>query len=192
MGGKKIKLLKRIHHGIVNIIFVLLIICAAATVFSMMQSKKNPEKIPSIFGFKTLTVLTGSMRPSIQPGDLLVAKEINPENIKVGDVITFKRSKDFIVTHRVIEKINKDDQVMLKTKGDANNVEDEQLVSVNTIEGRKVFKIPYGGYVMQFLRSRIGMALIIGFLIFFIGFDLVKTTLFKDDNKSNSKDSVEL
>ncbi|RYJ02767.1 MAG: signal peptidase I, partial [Actinomycetales bacterium] len=44
--------------------------------------------VPRLAGATPYTVLTGSMRPTMPPGTLVVAKPVDPEALEVGDVVT--------------------------------------------------------------------------------------------------------
>ena len=54
--------------------------------------------IPKVMGYEEMAVLTGSMEPKYPVGSLIFVKEENPENLKVGDVITYRLSEDTVVT----------------------------------------------------------------------------------------------
>jgi signal peptidase len=108
-----------------------------------------------------MTVLTGSMGPKINPGDIIIDSSVSGGNIKVGDVVTYRAAENMLVTHRVMEIVDKNGKKMYKTKGDANNTDDGRLVSQEQIVGRVNFRIPYGGYVSRFTRSIYGFLLLI-------------------------------
>ena len=99
--------------------------------------------IPKVMGYEEMAVLTGSMEPNYPVGSLIFVKEENPENLQVGDVITYRLSGDTVVTHRVVE-INKDEQSVI-TKGDANESNDGSPVPYSKIVGEAKGKIPYLG-----------------------------------------------
>ncbi|MTI69372.1 MAG: signal peptidase I [Firmicutes bacterium] len=153
--------MKKILKWISNIILGLLIILVLFSVFSMFQSRKNSDKVQSIFGYKPMSVLTGSMRPNLQPGDMIIAKEIPENKVKLEDIITYKVDRNTLVTHRVIDIVTKDNKLYFKTKGDANNVEDQDLVSSEQLVGVLAFNIPNGGYIANFIRSPKGFLLLI-------------------------------
>ncbi|MCY6483355.1 signal peptidase I [Clostridium aestuarii] len=183
-------MIKRVLSWIGNIVLVVLIALVVLNFYSVIQVRKNPGKIPSILGYTPLTVLTGSMRPSIQPGDMILTKEIDTTEIKEGDVVTYRKQQNMLVTHRVIEKINKDGKTMLKMKGDANNVEDDKLISSNQVVGTLAFKIPYGGYVQKFMISPIGIIVLFIVPILIIMASELKNVLNKRNKNINSKDSM--
>src|SRR5690348_1134464 len=60
--------------------------------------------IPRVGGGTAYTVLTGSMRPTMPPGTLVVVRPVKPEQIAVGDVVTYQiESGDpTVATHRVV------------------------------------------------------------------------------------------
>ncbi|HHW48943.1 MAG TPA: signal peptidase I [Clostridiaceae bacterium] len=144
-----------------NVILILIVIAAFVSIYFMIQSKRNPDKIPSVAGFSVMTVLSGSMSPYLEAGDMIVIKETDPLLLKEGDVITYRQSSGLIVTHRVIELSNGENGLMFRTKGDANNVEDAGFVSENQLIGKVAFKIPYGGHVARFVRTPFGFVIFI-------------------------------
>ncbi|GAA0070295.1 signal peptidase I [Clostridium sardiniense] len=122
-----------------------------------------------LFGYKFYDVLTGSMSPTINPGSLIVVKKIDDNEVKEGDIITFKGSSTSnLTTHRVVEVIEKDKNIKFQTKGDANDVLDPMLIDGNLLVGKVVFDIPYMGKVMSFINQYrvIIVVLIIAYLCF--------------------------
>ena len=103
-----------------------------------------------------MTVLTGSMEPHVKVGDMIVSKKIDCSDIKAGDIITFKMGDNTFVTHRVIERVKENGNLLFKTKGDANNVEDSDLVLEENVVGKLAFRIPKGGYIADIFRSPLG------------------------------------
>jgi signal peptidase len=108
-----------------------------------------------LFGLKPFAVLSGSMEPAYEVGSLIYVKNALPQDIKVGDPITFVLNEDLTVaTHRVI-KIDAGNQ-QFYTKGDANNAADGAPVHYNNLIGKPVFSIPKLGYVSGFLNTKRG------------------------------------
>jgi signal peptidase len=145
------------------------IIIAAAVLFAMDNS---PQK--SVFGYRYYTVLTPSMQPTYNVGDVVVVKVEDAENINVGDVITFNPSSDSsaYLTHRVTEKIENYEQTgvtCFRTKGDANESDDNFLIDSSRLIGDVTFSIPKLGYIINFIKVRwfIVVPLIILVFIFF-------------------------
>ena len=105
-----------------------------------------------VVGLQVYTVLSGSMEPTYHTGALLYVKEIDPEELRVGDPATFILDEDLTVaTHRVIE-IDEENQCFY-TKGDANDTADAAPVYYENLLGRPVFSIPYLGYVAVFIQN---------------------------------------
>ncbi|WP_051291278.1 signal peptidase I [Fictibacillus gelatini] len=133
------------------------------------QSNKHPEKVPSFFGYSPLTVLTNSMHPYIKAGDMVFIKKVEPLEVKVNDVITFKETPTKkLITHRVVKIVNKHGKRGFVTKGDNNNVKDSRIVSENQLVGDLAFKIPKAGLIAKFVSGPIGFILLI--LIPFAGY----------------------
>ena len=126
---------------------VLVVLVVACAVF-LMGSR--------IIGYRVFTVISGSMEPTYSVGDLIYVKDEKPQNIKVGDPITFVLNEDLVVaTHRVV-RIDAENQHFY-TKGDANEIEDSSPVHFNNVVGVPVFSIPYLGYVSDYIQNPPGM-----------------------------------
>ncbi|ASK65509.1 signal peptidase I [Brachybacterium avium] len=109
--------------------------------------------LPALVGGMPLSVLTGSMRPTLPPGTLVVVKPVPVEEIGVGDVITFQieSGKPAVVTHRVIARSvdSASGEVRFTTQGDANNTPDPEPVRPAQVRGKVWYAVPYLGWVNQ-------------------------------------------
>ena len=141
--------LKKIWNITSTVLVVVIVLCA---VF-LMGSR--------LLGFKCYTVISGSMKPEYNVGDLLYVKDVDVNTIKVGDPITFILNEDLVVaTHRVV-RIDAENQ-RFYTKGDANEIEDSEPVHFNNVIGVPQFSIPKLGYVSDFVQNPPGMYITIG------------------------------
>lgn len=114
-----------------------------------------------LIGYQVFNVISGSMEPTYSIGDLIYVKDVEPEEIEVGDAITFILNEDLVVaTHRVIE-IDAENSYFY-TKGDANSTADAAPVHFNNVIGVPVFSIPYLGYLSDFIQNPPGMYIAIG------------------------------
>ncbi len=105
-----------------------------------------------LIGYQPYCVLSGSMEPTYRTGSLIYVKKADPQDIKVGDPITFVLDENLTVaTHRVIE-IDEADRHFY-TKGDANEYPDASPVHFNNLIGRPAFTIPYMGYVANYIQN---------------------------------------
>ena len=112
-------------------------------------------------------VLSGSMEPTYKVGSLIYVKDTVPEEIKVGDPITFVLNNDLtIATHRVV-KVDKENQSFI-TKGDANEKVDGKPVLYENLIGKPIFHIPYMGYFVNWLQSRTGIIVSISLVSLYI------------------------
>lgn len=84
------------------------------------------------------TVMSGSMSPALNPGDLVIVKEEEP--IDIGDMVTVE-SDEFTYTHRVVEKLEGDS---FRLKGDANEEPDQSLIEASQIIGKVILVFPFG------------------------------------------------
>lgn len=112
--------------------------------------------VPRLAGATPYTVLTGSMTPDYPPGTLVVVKAVDPEDLRVGDVVTYQlESGDAtVVAHRVVTiSTDLEGEVGLTTQGDANNVPDAVAVRPVQVKGRLWYSAPYLGHVNHALNG---------------------------------------
>lgn len=155
-------MLNKALKWLLNVLILFLLVIVATSSYSMVSARLNPGAVPSIAGFRLMSVLSGSMRPALQPGDMILSMAVKPEEIKIGDIITYGIGREYLVTHRVADIDNSTGELRFKAKGDANNAEDNRLIAPEQILGRHVLRIPYGGYIGRFARSPLGLAMLIG------------------------------
>lgn len=77
-------MVRKVLKALLNIITVFFILIIVMSLYSMLQYRKKPENIPSVFGFSGMSVLSGSMRPYLEPGDMIVDRTVRAEDIKIG------------------------------------------------------------------------------------------------------------
>ena len=106
------------------------------------------------------------MEPELKKDDIIIIKKCKEEELKVGDIVTFKRDGE-VITHRIVE-IDKNDNTGIQylTKGDNNNVADDEYITFEDIEGLEILRIPYLGKKVNALKS--GIIIILILLIFLI------------------------
>ncbi|MFD2629431.1 signal peptidase I [Oceanobacillus kapialis] len=147
--------MKKVWKGLGNIGIIFLVVFVLLLGFSLVQTLKQPGSNPSLFGYQLMNVLSDSMDPIFHAGDMLVLSD-DVNDVKGGDIITFKQSDGTFVTHRVISEQTTEQGRLFETKGDANNVADEGLVQEDEIYGSYSFHIPMAGSVVMFLKSPSG------------------------------------
>ena len=117
--------------------------------------------IPIIFKYKPLVVLTGSMEPTFKVGSIIYYKNVAQNEIKKGDIITFKYDNT-LISHRVNNIVNN----LYETKGDANNTVDAKKITYNDIVGKDMnFCIPYLGYYVKFINDNMYLLIIIAVIL---------------------------
>lgn len=117
------------------------------------------DKLPSIFNIVPLIVVTESMEPKINGGDLIFTKIVNSEEINEKEIISFwdPTNSSKVVTHEVIDKYEKEGKIYFKTKGINNNSPDKIDVSEDLLIGRYVGKLPFVGKITMFIQSTEGL-----------------------------------
>lgn len=153
--------MKKIVSYIGNFLFYGFLVACICLSLSIVQAMRQGVQ-PSILGYKFFIVLTGSMSPNINVGDLIIVKESSADGIEVGDVITYSVGNDNVVTHRVKEVIN-NNQIQFITQGDANNVEDMHPVSHENLVGKVVYQLVGMGSKIQFIQENI--LIVVGLLM---------------------------
>ncbi len=144
---------------------------------------------PRLFGYQVFGVLSGSMEPTFPVGSVVYVKTIIPDDVRIGDAITFRIEEldSVVATHRVVG-INHEERTFT-TKGDANQVVDNEPVAFEYFIGRADFKIPYLGYVAMYIQTKEGIVASIGVFLFVVFLSLLDDVLKKDKNVILAKET---
>jgi len=97
-------------------------------------------------------IITGSMAPVINIGDVVIIKEVPGEQVQVGDIILFPLG-EMQVVHRVIKVKQTDGRKVFVTKGDANYSPDAGVVLPGNVLGKVILVIPKAGLPTLLLRG---------------------------------------
>ena len=154
MNNRVFKIIKTILNIFVAIFIILFLLVVALQRFSN-------NKI-SFLSFRMFTVVSGSMDPKYKIGDVLIAKEIDPSKIKIGDAISYLGKQGTlagkVVTHEVINiEQDEDGKYIFHTQGIANDAPDP-IVYESQVYGKIIYKciilsFIYTGEILNILLS---------------------------------------
>lgn len=161
---------KKENTGALNVLLILLCILLlpilVVNTTLIFKGLGSGEAVPTFAGYAPMIVLSDSMYPEIQRGDMILVKEADAGSVKEGDVISFfdpDSSKNAVVTHRVKEIMTEEGEIRFRTQGDANNAEDRELVPAENLVGIWTGDAFAGiGSAALFIQSTPGMILCIG------------------------------
>ena len=187
---KQNKALKIIGEILYIVLFIIVILMLIAVILQRVT-----DNSVTIGGYRMFTVATGSMVPQYEVGDILISKEIEPSQIKVGDDIVYRGKegsfKDKVVTHRVISIEQENGEYKIITKGIANQEQDPEITD-EQVYGKVIYKVQ----TLSFISKLISNIYIFYFLIFvpiaLIIFRQIKQIASRDeeeeDDVQNSED----
>ncbi|KGP74124.1 signal peptidase [Pontibacillus yanchengensis Y32] len=139
-----------------NILLFLVMVCM---IFIVISSRASGGE-PSVFGYQLKTVLSGSMEPTFKTGSIIAItplEEAEKQSLAKGDIITYLKDDETLVTHRIVEASETGNSMTYQTKGDNNEAPDGEPVLAQNVVGEYAdFTIPYAGYVMQYANSKAG------------------------------------
>lgn len=180
---------KRIVSILLCVILIPVIIINIVLIFDGFNNKND---MPSAFGYRPMIVLSGSMSPVFEAGDMILIKDVeNPAALQKGDITCYLISGK-ATTHRIIQVAEKDGQTAYVTKGDYNNVEDRLAVMPDQIQGTYTgFRIPHLGDFLMFVQTPQGILLFVGVpFILYVLYDVFKRR--KDSSKKTAQLEAEL
>ncbi len=123
------------------------------------------DTLPKIFGYSHAIVVSGSMEPTLEVGDIVYFKQ--EDSYAINDVVIFNQGNTY-VTHRIVEEVENG----FITKGDANNVVDSDVLLVDNIQGSYIYKISSVGNIFTFFTSPLGV-----FIVFVLGIGLYEVPI---------------
>merc|ERR1711879_1026460 len=163
-----------------NSLYYIVVILLVAYVL-MMAFK--PDQLMDYIGFRTFIISSDSMDPVLEVNDLVVIKHVEPEELEVGDIITFKTYLSEIgqygyVTHYLVALDEVNGETVYITQGERHYsdltdtfypADGERIyITDDLIEGRLFFSIPKLGYVRYLITEPVFLGLVVvnGFVVF--------------------------
>ena len=145
-------------------------------------------------GHELVVIRGGSMEPAIHLGSVTDVSNVQPADLRPGDVVMLKESNGALVSHRISRIVRRPDGLYVETKGDANASADPVLVPVAQVVGRVDLAIPGLGYLLYLLTiptgvlSVLGLALTLLFSIWLLE-DLERGSAESDDPELDAYES---
>ena len=154
------------------------------------KSYIHKDEVPSVGGKFPMIVLTDSMYPVIEAGDLIICNTAEADEIRVNDVISFydpMGSGTSVVTHRVLEIVTEDGEISFRTKGDNNNAEDTALVPAENLIGIYQSRIAMVGHVAMFMQTTPGLIVCcVCPILLLVGYDMLRRRKFEKTQKQDT------
>lgn len=202
---------KDLKHKIFTIVGIVLCVILLpmliVNIIMIINSYTSKDEVPSVGKYVPFIIQSGSMSGVIEGGDIIITTKVEPEDIKLQDIITFydpKSSGTATVTHRVIDIEEKDGKLVFTTVGDVvlnENIErygdfdsiPKEVLNVicETVPEDKVisrykFRIPLIGHVSLFMSTIPGFIVcVLVPLLLLVGYDVVRR---KIADKANNAD----
>ena len=147
-----------------NILYVLSFILVVLILLVVLIQRFSGNDI-ALGGIRVFYVASGSMLPEYEVGDILISMEVDPEDINVGDAVTYLGDegdiKGRVVTHEVIEKRqNENGQYVFVTKGTANAIADPEITE-DQVYGKVVYRTALLSAICKLLQNIYGFYFLI-------------------------------
>lgn len=158
---------KSVKNKISILAYLFLIPLLIYNLVLIVEAIINPEETPSFLNIKTYVIISGSMEPELDIGDMVIVKKVAENELKIGDIISYRQGQA-IITHRISQIETKNGQIEFKTKGDNNNTEDSGTIKIDMIEGKVIGRIKFIGKIIILLQDKITIILLIIIIYIYI------------------------
>lgn len=173
------------------VLCVLLVPILVVNCILLFKGATNQDEVPSVGGVVPFIVLSGSMEPEIQAGDLIICRQTPASDVNTGDVISFfdpDGNGTSVVSHRVTAiATDATGQPVFTTKGDANNVDDATPVTADKVIGVYQFRIPGLGNVAMFMQSTQGLIVcVVVPVILLLAYDIIRRRAYDKQSQAET------
>lgn len=187
-------------YNIVSTIAIALVFVFLVVMVAIMLWQRNGGEDANLFGYYTYNVLTDSMQPTINPGDIIISKKVDVNELKEGDIITFVAPSGTLqghnITHRIVEIVYNEDNSIKHfiTKGD-NAPQDNWELSPNNVKARYIKTSTFIGGFRNLLSKWYGYVLLIVlplcivFVLIIVGYVREKVAL--ESQNANDKATLD-
>ena len=119
-----------------------------------------------VFGYRFFVEMSGSMRPTLPIGSLVMSDPQPGSSVHLGQIVTFLApdGSGVTITHRLYTVVHHNGKTGFRTKGDANPVPDPWVVRFPHQVGVERLAIPYAGYLFYALSQRSTRLLLIALI----------------------------
>jgi len=190
MAKEKTSVTHKVLTVVGTVLCVILIPILIINLTLIVKSYVNKDEVPSIGGTFPLIVLTDSMYPEIESGDLIICNTAEAEEIENNDIIAFfdpAGNGTSIVTHRVTEVVEENGALLFRTRGDNNNTEDKLLVPAENLVGVYKSRIPNVGHVAMFMQSTAGLIVCVVLpILLLVGYDIIRRRIYEKNKQSDT------
>lgn len=183
-----------LHNGLTVLGIVMCIVLVPILIINccLIAQSYITGEVPNLGGRVPLIVLTNSMYPEIEAGDMIICRQTDASNIQIGDVIAFydpAGNGSTIVTHRVSGITEENGKLAWVTRGDNNNSEDRLAVTEDLLVAEwNGARIPNLGHVAMFMQSTAGLIVCVILPIFLlIAYDMVRRKLYEASQKNDTE-----
>ena len=110
---KKVKAIIRIT------LLVIVALLIGVNIYALNASRLVGNTVPMPFGVGAAVVLSGSMEPELSAGDIIIGETVDPDELKIGDIVTYEgesgQVKGKVVTHEIVDITNENGEVLFIT-----------------------------------------------------------------------------
>jgi len=148
---KENKALRTIGNILYYMLFVIIILILLVVIIQRVSNNTL-----SLAGYRIFNIVSGSMMPDYEIGDILISKAIDAKDVKIGDDVVYIGKKSplqgMIVTHRVIEKKEENGVYTFRTKGIANE-ESDPTINGDQIYGKIIYKVQTLSFISKIINN---------------------------------------
>ena len=174
---------------IFKVVFTIFLIFALIVV--LIQKFFNNK---SIMGYRVFSVASESMKEEYSIGDIIIIKEVEASELKVGDNVTYIGKKGvlngLVITHKIMSIRKENNDYYYITKGTSNEVEDPEI-SYQQIYGKVIYKtivFSYVGRLMSNVYSYYALFTIVGL---YASYQVVKIKFEDEEDEDEEKETTD-
>gem|GEM_PF-2986373 len=152
-----------------------------------------PVMLHSIFGVALSPVLSGSMRPVFNPGDVLITQEVSAAKLHVGDIVVLRNGVDYsLFSHRIISIQRTGSKLLIATRGDANPTVDFGKVEISAFQPvpKGIGHIPWLGRVIVYFTNHKFSFLADVFILLLASYGMTRILTFSRKSKVQASRNV--
>ena len=166
MKDKKRSKFSKISEYIWDVFFIIVVVpIILCSMIIITKTILHPYEIPDILGYKLFIVLDENMDKSLEYGDVVITKNVEPKTLGVGNLIAYRNNNNYVTLHKISEISENNNARVFSLEVSEGEIVNSKFIKEDSVEGILVKKYERLGIWLMVIQDVRGLIAIVSFIL---------------------------